>query len=78
MSYRTPKPSTTVIVDVKKCEHCGEEHSGLRFMQRSVAGQTHWSSCPNTGRVLTIRIEPLDDAAVPYYPDSDPRRTGGV
>lgn len=59
-----------MILDLRNCVRCGNDHQELNFMRLDLLnpedGMTHWAICPCTSEPITIRVEAdANDDATP-------------
>ncbi len=51
--------SEKMLVDVKSCQRCGENHAGVEFMELENATDDYdkYGTCPSTGQPIMLKIQ---------------------
>jgi len=51
-------PPEVIIVDVKDCARCGEDHKQLRFIKLTRPGPRHsfWAPCPTNHEPIMMKV----------------------
>ena len=58
---------TEIIVNVKGCARCHDNHPALRFTPLINADDeyTWWAKCPNVGQPILLAVTQSDDPEIP-------------